>query len=273
MLIMILDIVAPIVLTIFVIGLGVRLGRLVKALITRQHVRGVTPQFIGAQPPLALGRSLREVVLGPLTHFHRKSNKLWGTGVMLYHVAIITEVMGYSLSAVIVGISLLGGRALPDVARHLEHSANTSPSNILALIFGNAEPLQAHFLFGDLAPVFVGVTWIAVLFAVAGNLSLMITLLLRRSGAVVADIDEAAGGIRLQGRRPWDRMLVRGLIFCIIWTELLARLELVHGIVFVHAALGLALFTLFPFTYLFHMVYGLFAVAVATRRRMVRTIA
>jgi nitrate reductase gamma subunit len=71
----------------------------------------------------------------------------------------------------------------------------------------------------------------------------------------------------------WDRTVVRLLIFTIIWTELFARLHLVDGIVFVHAFLGLTLLTLFPFTYLFHMVYNFLALFYATRRRMARTIA
>ncbi len=273
MLITMLDIVAPIVLTIFVIGVGLRLGRLIKALFLRQHFRGVTPNFVGAPPPMPLGAALKAVILGPFAHFHRKSNSLWGYGLIAYHIAIITEVTGYTLSALILGMRLLQGQPVPDVARHLEHSFNTSPSNLLAIIFGNGEALQAHYLFGSLAPVFVGVTWVAVSFAVVGNMALLITLLRKRSSAIVSDMDEASRGVRVAGRRPWDRMLVRLVIFCIIWTELFARLELIPGIVFVHAALGLALFTLFPFTYLFHMIYGIFAVAVATRRRMVRTIA
>ncbi|NWF79940.1 MAG: hypothetical protein HXY37_07810 [Chloroflexi bacterium] len=273
MLITILDIVAPIVFTIFLIGLGLRLGRLLKALLLRQRFRGVTANFVGAPPPMPLGAALKAVLLGPFAHFHRKSNALWGYGLIAYHIAIITEVTGYTLSALILGGRLLLGQAVPDVARHLEHSHNTSPSNLLAIIFGNGEALQAHFLFGSLAPLFIGVTWVAVGFAVAGNTALLITLLRRRTSAIVSDLDPASRGMRIAGRRPWDRTLVRLLIFCIIWTELFARLELVPGIVFVHAGLGLALFMLFPFTYLFHIVYGFFAVAVATRRRMAGTIA
>jgi nitrate reductase gamma subunit len=71
----------------------------------------------------------------------------------------------------------------------------------------------------------------------------------------------------------WDRVAVRLVIFTIIWTELLARLEAVEGIVFVHAFLGLVLLTLLPFTYLFHMIYNVLAAWYAVRRRMARTIA
>lgn len=180
---------------------------------------------------------------------------------------------GYTLSAIIVFAHILFGRPVPDVAHHLEESFNYTPANLLAIIFGNGEPLQARFLFGDLAPYFLGITWIAVGFAVVGNLHLMITLLRKWSGAVVADIDPPARGLRTPGRLPWDRFLVRTIIFCIIWTELFARLHLFPGVVYVHALLGMILFTLLPFTYLFHMVYNFLAVYYAVQRRMARTVA
>ncbi|MBO9383581.1 MAG: hypothetical protein J7479_14615, partial [Roseiflexus sp.] len=87
------------------------------------------------------------------------------------------------------------------------------------------------------------------------------------------DIDHASRGIRIPGRLPWDRLLVRTIIFCIIWTELFARLHLFPGVVYVHALLGMALFTLLPFTYLFHMIYNFIAVYYAAQRHMARTIA
>jgi nitrate reductase gamma subunit len=66
---------------------------------------------------------------------------------------------------------------------------------------------------------------------------------------------------------------VRLLIFSIIWTELLARLHVVEGIVFAHAFLGLLLLSMLPFTYLFHIVYNFLAIFYAVRRRMNRAIA
>lgn len=268
-----LNVFAPLALGVFLIGLSLRMGRVLKASVTRRPFRGITPRFEGAPPRLGAWEALKAVLFDPINHFYKKANPTWNRGYVFYHMAIITEVMGYSLSALIVGAHILAGGTVPDVALHLKESYNYAPANLLAIIFGNGEPLQAQFLFGSLAPFFVGFTWVAVAFAVIGNLNLMITLLRKRSGAVVNDIDAASRGVRIKGRMTWDRLLIRSLIFTIIWTELFARLDLIHGIVFVHGALGLVLFTLFPFTYLFHMVYSLFAVFFATRRRMARTIA
>ena len=273
MIIDVLNIVAPVALAVFLIGVGVRMGRFALALVTRRRFRGVTPTFERAPRRLGFFEALHAVQIGPYRHFYRRANPTWGRGYLFYHVAIITEVIGYTLSAIIVFAHILLGRPVPDVAHHLEGSFNYTPANLLAIIFGNGEPLQAHFLFGDFAPYFVGITWIAVGFAVVGNLHLMITLLRKRSGAVVADIDPPAHGLRTPGRLPWDRLLVRTIIFCIIWTELFARLHLFPGVVYVHALLGMTLFTLLPFTYLFHMVYNFLAVYYAVQRRMARTIA
>jgi hypothetical protein len=273
MFITILNIVAPVAFSIFLLGIGLKLGRVLLALVTRRRFHGITERFEGAPPRLGAIESLQAVLFDPINHFYRRANRTWSRGYVFYHLAIVTEVIGYSISALIVLTHVLAGSTVPDVALHRHESHNYSPANLLALVFGNGEALQGQFLFGSLAPLFAGFTWVAVGFAVVGNLHLLVTLLRRRSAAVLSDLDPAARGVRVAGRLPWDRLLVRSLIFCIIWTELFARLELVPDVVFVHAALGLALFTLFPFTYLFHMVYAMVAVFFATRRRMARTLA
>ncbi|NTU82961.1 MAG: hypothetical protein HGA45_26945, partial [Chloroflexales bacterium] len=244
-----------------------------KALVVHPTARGRNRGFPLMSRDLGLLKGANAVLTGPVTHFHKKANQTWSRGYMLYHIAIITEVSGYTLSALILIARILVGQPVPDIGRHLEHSFNYSPANLLAIVFGNGEALAAQFLFGSLAPVFVAVTWVAVGFAVVGNLHLVYTLLRRRNGAVVADIDAASKGVRVKGRLTWDRLAVRLLIFSIIWTELLARLEVVEGIVFLHAALGTLLFTLFPFTYLFHMVFNIVALYYSARRRSIRAIA
>ncbi|NNJ11276.1 hypothetical protein EKD04_013120 [Chloroflexales bacterium ZM16-3] len=67
----------------------------------------------------------------------------------------------------------------------------------------------------------------------------------------------------------YARWAERGDPISLIWTELLARLDVVQGIVFFHASLGLALFTLFPFTYIFNFV----ALYYSARRRSIRAVA
>jgi nitrate reductase gamma subunit len=268
-----LNAVAPIALAIFVVGIGLRFERWFKALVTKRKARGVTANYQGGPSPISMREAFRAVVVNPVTHFYSNANRTWSRGYVLYHMAIITEVVGYSLAALILFIHIILGNPVPDVAAHAAQSWNYSPANLLAIVFGNGEHLQSHFLFGGFAPFFVGFTWIAVVFAVAGNLHMMYTALRKRNGAITGAIDPAAKDVRIKGKFMLDRLVVRGLIFTIIWTELLARLEVVEGIVFVHAFLALTLLTILPFTYLFHMVYNFLAIFYATRRRMARTIA
>lgn len=264
---------APIALAVFAVGIALRLGRWTRAVVLRRRVHRRNPGFPVNDRRLSLLKGVKEVVAGPVIHFHRKANRTWSRGYLLYHIAIITEVTGYTLSTLILCARMATGQPVPDVASQAEQSANHEPANLLAIVFGNGEPVPAHFLFGGLDSYVIALTWVAVGFAVAGNLHLVYTLLRRRNAAVLADIDEASRGVRVTGRLSWDRLTVRLLIFTIIWTELLARLDAVPGIVFVHAALGLALFTLFPFTYLFHMVYNFVAVYYSARRRAIRAVA
>ncbi len=269
-----LNIFAPIAVAIFATGILLNLGRWMNAVLFKRRFRGVTKDFEGGPTYMNPLAALKAVLVDPVTHFYAKANRSWSRGYFFYHMAIITEVVGYTLAALIVFSHILMGTMIPDVATHAEHSFNYAPSNILAIIFGNGEHLQAHFLFGRFAPLFVNITWVAVGFAVIGNLHMVYTMLRGRSAStILRDVDTAARGIRSKGFLKWDRIVVRAMIFTIIWTELLARLEIVPGIVYVHSALGLLLFTLFPFTYLFHMVYNLVALYYSTRRRMVRTVA
>ncbi len=264
---------APIALMIFAVGITLRLGRWAKAVVMRRNVHRRNPGFPVNYQRLSLVKGAKDVLTGPVTHFHRNANRTWSRGFVLYHIAILTEVTGYTLSFLILFARIAIGQPVPDVALHAQQSANYEPANLLAIVFGNGEALSANFLFGGFGSYFIAITWVAVGFAVLGNLYLLYTLLRRRNAAVLADIDKASAGVRIKGRLTWDRLTVRLLIFMIIWTELLARLDAVPGIVFVHAALGLALFTLFPFTYLFHMVYNFVALYYSARRRAIRAVA
>ncbi len=269
-----LNAVAPLALTIFLVGIGVRLSRWAQAaFFTRRHRRGITRAFEGGAAPVGIGQALKQVFVNPVTRFHHKANPTWTRGYLIYHIAIVTKVFGYSLAALILLIRIVLGHHVPDVGAHAAASYNYEPANLLAIVFGNGEHLQAAYLFGPFAPAFIGITWVAVVCAVIGNMHLLITAIRRRSAAVIAGLDPATRDIRTSGRMMWDRVAVRLVIFTIIWTELLARLEAVEGIVFAHAFLGLVLLTLLPFTYLFHMIYNVLAAWYAVRRRMARTIA
>jgi len=269
----VLNVIAPIALLIFAGGIGIKLGRWFMVLTTRPKYKGITKAFEGGPQFTGFMQATKEVIINPITHFYSKSNRTWNRGYVFYHIAIITKAIGYSLAALILMAHVAIGGPVPDVAAHSAESYNYTPANLLAIVFGNGEHLQADFLFGNMGSLFIGVTWIAVGFAVLGNLHMVYTVLRNRNAAITGDVDEATRGIRHKGRFMWDRTVVRMLIFTIIWTELLSRLELVPGIVFVHAFLGLTLLTLFPFTYLFHMVYNFLALFYAARRRMARTVA
>jgi nitrate reductase gamma subunit len=269
-----LNAVAPVALSIFVVGIGLRLGRWARAAFApRRRSRGITRAFEGGAAPVSVAQALKQVFVNPVTRFHHKANPTWTRGYLIYHIAIVTKVFGYSLAALILLVRMVLGHHVPDVGTHAAASYNYEPANLLAIVFGNGEHLQAAYLFGPFAPAFITITWIAVICAVIGNMHLLITAIRRRNAAVIASLDPAARDIRTSGRMMWDRVAVRLVIFTIIWTELLARLEVVEGIVFVHAFLGLVLLMLLPFTYLFHMIYNVLAAWYAVRRRMARTIA
>lgn len=74
MIIDVLNIVAPVALTVFLIGVGVRVGRFVLALVTRRRFRGVTPTFERAPRRLGVFEALHAVLFGPYRHFYRRAN-------------------------------------------------------------------------------------------------------------------------------------------------------------------------------------------------------
>ena len=159
----VLNIVAPFALVVMMLGVGLRLGRWGMALVRQSPVRGMTERFEGGEAPMSVVEALREVLIGPIRTFYRKANPTWNRGYVLYHMAIVTEVIGYSLAGLILMGRIVMGHAIPDVSTHAAASANYSPANLLAIVFGNGESLQAEFLFGGFAPVFISVTWVAVI--------------------------------------------------------------------------------------------------------------
>lgn len=260
---------------VFVLGLALHLGRWFLSFSSRRRYRGITKQFEGGPTHLSFLEGVRDVLFGPVKNFYHRANPTWNRGYMLYHIAIVTKAITYAVAAIIVFANVLLQRPVPDVAVHAKESFNYAPANIASIIFGSGEELQAHFLFGDiLGPIVMAITWVALIFAVVGNLHMVYTTLRNRgASAILRDIDHAARGIRTAGFPKWDRALVRTIIFAIIWADIISRLHLVENIVFFHAFLGMTLLLIFPFTYLFHMVYNVVALMYSARRRMLRTIA
>lgn len=260
---------------IFVVGLALNLGRWLFSFSSRRRYRGITKQFEGAPTHTSFFAGAKDVLLGPVKHFYHQANPSWNRGYMLYHIAIITKATSYGVAALIVFAHMLLSHTVPDVAAHAKESFNYAPGNIASIIFGSSEELQAHFLFGDfLGPIVMTITGLALVLAVLGNLHMVYTTLRNRgASAIVRDIDHAARGIRTLGIPKWDRVLVRLIIFSIIWVDIVSRFHLVDNIVFIHAFLGMTLLLIFPFTYLFHMVYNVLALIYSSRRRMLRTVA
>lgn len=270
-----LNIYTIIALAVFLIGLALNLGRWAIAATLKRRPRGVTREFNGGPGHMGFFAGMKAVLFDPITHFYRKANPAWNRGYMLYHIAIVTKSVGYAIAALLMAYHITLGNPVPDMAAHAEESYNYAPGNVAAMIFGSGEEMPAHFLFGDMLGTFyVYLTGAALAFAVVGNLHMVYTVLRNRgASAVLHDIDRAARGLRTSGQPNWDRVAVRLIIFAIIWVDILSRLHVAEGLVFVHAALGMTLLLIFPFTYLFHMVYNVIALLYSTRRRMVRTVA
>jgi len=202
-----------------------------------------------------------------------KSNPIFTAGAVMYHIGIITVSTGYGISLLILLYHVLNGNPIPDVSSDAQQSYNYSLSNIFAIIFGNGEWLQSRFLFGPFAEFFVYFTWIIVISAFIGNSLLMIVHIFGLSGAVIRDIDPAAKGVRRKGRFKFSHLLFTSLVYAIIWTEILARLDIVHGMVYIHSILGATMIMIFPYSYLFHMFYAPVAVYYGARRWRYRYIA
>lgn len=268
-----LDLYAPIALAVFVIGVGLKFGRWFKYALTGKTFSARSKNAI--DPPESRGavESFVGVLWGPIKNYYLQANSRWAWGFVLYHIAIITVTTGYIISAFILASRVIQGDPIPNVATGAAESQAYNLTNFLAIIFGNAEPVVAEFLFGGWADAFIAITWVDVGIALLGNLSLMVTVLGRRTGAVLADLESATAGIRTSGTFQWDSFLIRATIFLIIWMEVLGRLNVAHDVVYYHAILGVTLIMLTPFTYLRHILFIPITLYYATKRRMNRTVA
>ncbi len=221
---------------------------------------------LDAIPPRSIFESVKLFFSFPTFRFASKSNPIFAWGAVLYHIGIITVSTGYAISLLLLLYHILNGNPIPDVATGASSSYNYSLSNIFAIIFGNGEWLQAKFLFGPFAEFFVYFTWIIVISAFVGNTLLMITHIFGLSGAITKDLDPAAKNLRVKGRFKFSHLVFTALVYAIIWTEILARLEIIDGMVYIHSILGATMILIFPYSYLFHMAYAPIAVYYGARR-------
>lgn len=265
----ILNVYAPIALTVFLAGTLYKILRHIVMMLTRRRPMGSTQGALDAPEPMSWGEAFKRVIFYPIAMFPRRSNPVWTLGFALYHVGIITTVIGYTIAGILLAGRVAAGVPVPDVAAGLAESTNYSAANLVSLIFADAEPTVANFLFGGFGPTFAAITWIDVLCALTGNLLMLFVRAKRLSGAVTRDLDAPVQGVRVSGRRPPVNAFVTVVITGIIWSEILARLALVPNIVLLHALFGLTLLLIFPFSYLWHMLYiwVAFVYAAARRRR------
>ena len=208
---------------------------------------------IDAPSPPSFKTIAHNMVLGPGKHFHHKANLVWTIGYTFYHIAIFTLFTSYAISTVILLRKITLGIPIPDFQQPASIATNLSISNILAYIFGNAEPFPSHFLFGKFAPFFHLTAWIDLPFALIGNGCLLYTVLRKRIGAIRFDIDEAMQNTRIKGMFSGQHLMVRIIILSIILSEFIGRLGWIPTIAFYHSILALSLIAILPFTYLVHI--------------------
>lgn len=271
----VLQVFAPLALAVFAIGVAPKFIRWGRGVLAGGTFSGRSKNEIDSPERESPLRALVRVLYKPMT-FSSGANASWTAGYALYHVGIITIFAGYSLAAALLGVNILLGNPVPNMTTG-EFTQQLSLVNLLAIVFGNAESPAREFLFGPAAPVFLGVTWVAVISAFLGNVALFGNAF-RNKGAIVGDIHEAARGFRTSGRFSLEHVLITGLVFGIVITELLARLAssvpaIPHNMLYYHLLLAMAIVVLTPFTFLKHIVFFPITLYYATRRRVTRTIA
>lgn len=246
------------------LGTGARLLRLWRA--ARQSPPPCSPQ---PRPTPRPGRliALAQTLWGPWPRFCARANPVWSLGCLAYHLAIATVVLGYGTSLALLIVRMAQGCSLPDALSGQLGPHAWHPANLAAFVFGNSEPAAGRFLFGAGHRAFVLATHGEVALALTGNACLLFSLLKRRMGAVLHDLDPAARGIRRSGRLSLEHLLVRGLIFLIVQTELVARLHAFPGIVYIHVALAMTFLAVLPYSYLAHILYAPLALGLGYRRR------
>jgi len=246
-----LNIYAQVAVTVFVVLVGARFIRTFYLIATKSGVGGRTKNAV--DNPKYSGSAF--TVINRAAKFTRNSNPLYYWGLILYHIDIITLSLAYAVTTARMIIATHNDHGILDVATGTI-GKNYSLSNILAIIFGSGEPLQADFLYGTYASVYMNITWVLIVFAVIGNLMIIISRISQNGGgSVVSDIDATAKGVRVDGINNKSHLLVSLIIFAIIWSEIVARLHLVENAVYYHSFLGVTVLLLVPFTYLIHTVY------------------
>lgn len=254
-------------LAVFVLGLAYKAWRLAWIAGLRGTGCHRAKSILDAPTRSSFRQAWLAALAGPSRHFHLKTNRLWTCGYALYHAAIILVVAGYMLSALVLAGKIFSGVLVPDVATGEPSWQSLSTANLLAVIFGNGESLQAGWLFGPWAGVFQTIGWGEIGCAILGQACLLSSLLFQRMGGVRRDLDPPARHFRLPGTFSWQHLGVRVLIAAIIGMEVLGRLQTTPDSVYYHSFLGLTLLLILPFSYVVHILFVPPAVYFAFRNR------
>lgn len=189
----------------------------------------------------------------PYKEFHRKTRSLWSIGYMLYHFGVVFVLLGYIISAFLLASKLLNPDLIPVVCLDCSPVSSLEPVNMLSVIFGNAEPQSAQFLFGNYARLFITLSWFEVIIAALGNLLLI--------GNVLFPLWK-----RQVKQKFYQRIVIRSLIGLIIWSEIAGRLFHMPEILQIHIILGLILLLVLPVFYVNHIVLFPFTMLTNLRR-------
>ena len=166
----------------------------------------------------------------------------WGTSATTWHLLSVIAV--YAVCAVAVLVRSTQGTPLVFVGG----PSTGGLGRAVFLIFGNGDPAVGKYLFGRCSHVFSGFGWCELGLAMTGNVALFV------------------GWFTQTPRRKPSHLFVRGLIFAIIQTEWLGRLQLVSWATGFHTFLGLTLVLVVPYSYLAHLYLVPLVFASAWRR-------
>jgi hypothetical protein len=192
-------------------------------------------------PAITTGKA---VLLRPLQRFHFVTRRAWSVGYFCYHTALLSVLTVYGWCAVAVLVRSMQSVPLP--------SYTGLPADgfgrVVSLILGSGDPALGAYLFGSYRHLFRAFGWCELGVAMTGNVALLI------------------GWFSEIPRRKPSHLLVRTLIFAIIQTEWLGRLQLVNWATGLHTVLGLTLLLMAPYCYLAHIYLAPLVMISAWRR-------
>ena len=248
-----LDFYIPVAIGIFAFGLSYKFARIFHALLMRHQPPSRSPNALDAPPEITMHLALTRMFRASWKQWNRKANPFHSAAIAVYHTCIITEASSYGFALLSVFAAMTFGKPIPDVRHHLTESYNYRASNALGIVFSNAKPLHAHFLFGPLGPVFTAVTSVVVICAFFAIGTLFFMHWSNNAGTTMRAIDSVSMEVKTKSSTSWQNRTLTLIIFAIICMEICGRLELLRCACLLHVFLGVTLLMLLPFTLLVHI--------------------